>query len=217
MSELAIRNYDELTQVAKLASLSALMPSSLRGKPGDIGVIIMYGHDLGLSPMQAIQGIYVVEGRPSLAAQTWLALARRAGHRVTVVEHTSEKCTVKIARGDTGEEHSHTFTLDDAVRSGRVSIKDGEPWARSQNGKPLPWETNTKAMLLARAVSACARFICPEVALGFYAEDEVEQAAEAVTVPAERPEPEATDPEPVDAEVIQGELADIAAGYEESA
>jgi hypothetical protein len=219
VTDLAIRNYDELMSVAKLASLSELMPRDLRGKPGNIGIIMLYGHDLGLSPMQAIQGIYVVEGRPSLSAQTWLALTRRAKHKVSVLEHTGEKCAVKIVRGDTGEEHTHTYTLEDAVRAGRVSIKDGEPWARSQQGKPLPWETNTKAMLLARAVSACARFICPEVALGFYAEDEVEEAAETLTAAADVVrQQEATEPEPdepVDAEVIQGELADIAAGYAE--
>lgn len=215
-SDLAIRNYDDLMKITQLTAVSSLMPAALRGKPGDVGVIIMYGHDLGLSPMQAIQGIYVVEGRPSLAAQTWLALARRAGHRVSVVEHTGEKCTVKIVRGDTGEEHSHTFTLEDAVRSGRVSIKDGEPWARSQNGKPLPWETSTKAMLLARAISACCRFICPEVALGFYAEGELpdEVEPETVTVPAERAEEAAEPDEPIDAEAVQAELVDIVAGYE---
>ena len=211
MSEIAIRNIDDLKQISQMTSISALLPKDLRGKPADVLVIVMYGLDLGLTPMQAIQGIYVVKGRPSLAAQTWLALARRAGHKVSVLEHTDQKCTVKVIRGDTEEEHSHTFTIEDAVRSGRVSIKDGEPWARSQNGEPLPWETNPKAMLLARAISACCRFICPEVALGFYAEGEIEpDEPETVKVEAERqPEPEKP------AEEVIADLGEIVAEFEE--
>lgn len=216
MTELAIRNVDDLMHLSKVMAVSSLLPAALRGKPADVAIILMYGAELGLGPGQALQGIYVVEGRPSLSAQLWLALTRRGGHRASVVEHTGQKCTVKITRGDTGEEHTHTFTLEDAVRMGRVSIKDGEPWARSTQGKPLNWETNTKAMLLARAVSACCRFICPEVALGFYSEDELEESKpDPVTSEVVREPAEPAVHEPVDVEAVQTELVDIVAEFEE--
>lgn len=143
----------QLMEVAKVMAASNLLPQALRGKPADVFITIMYGQELNFTPMQAIQGIYVVNGRPSLAGQTWLSLVRKAGHRVSVTEHTEKACTVTITRGDTGEEHTETFTWDEAVRA-KLTKKD-------------VWTSWPKRMLLWRAVSSCATVICPEVALGF--------------------------------------------------
>lgn len=174
-----IQSLDEAWRLSKALAMSQMLPKSLRGKDPDVLAMLLYGQDLGLSPMQSIQGIYVVEGRPSISAQLWLALVRRAGHRVSVIEHSMERCTVEIVRGDTGERHSATFTLDEAIAAGRVKrLEDGSLRARSEQGKPLPWELYPKAMLLARAVSQVCRFAAPEIAFGFYSADEVEEIAE---------------------------------------
>jgi hypothetical protein len=132
--------------------------------------------------MQAIQGIYVVNSRPTLAAQTWLALLRRSGHRAFVPcktcdgageehlvgrphadhrydpDHDERRCRMTIVRGDTGAMHTEKFDLDDAKTAGLA-------------GKDI-WKAHPRRMTLARAVSNCARFICPEVAMGFYGEGE---------------------------------------------
>jgi len=232
-TELAIRNLDDLDRLSKTLAISNLLPVPLRGKPADVQVILLYGTELGLRPMQALQGIYVVEGRPSLAAQLWIAKARERGHQVYVPcktcgrppqehpepaghnyvsSHTDTECTVRAIRGDTGEAHQSTYKLDDAIRAGKVRIHEGRVLARSAQGKPLPWETSTKAMLLARAASATLRFLCPEVAFGFYAEGELDEP-ETVVVEAERidvPAEPAADPEPVDIT----ELAEVVAEYE---
>jgi hypothetical protein len=167
-----IRSLDQAMTLSKTLALAGLMPASLRGKAPDVLAILLYGQDLGLSPMQAVQGIYVVNGRPSLSAQTWLALARKQGHRISVTEHTGQTCTVEITRGDTGEKHVSTFTLDDAQKAGLAS-KD-------------VWKQYPRNMLLARAVSNAMRFAAPEIALGFMTPDEVEEIAEREAVPAER-------------------------------
>lgn len=201
MSELAIRNLDDLREIANMTAVSALLPRSLQGKSADVGVIIMYGADLGLSPMQAIQGIYVVNGRPTLAAQTWLALARRAGHKIKVEEHTDEKCTIHIVRGDTGEEHTSTYTYAEAQ-------------AAKLTGKDV-WQQHRKAMLLARAVSSGCRFACPEIALGFYAEGELDEPEKVTAVRVDQePMPDPIPPaEAVAAvEAIEAEFADVIPG-----
>ena len=201
-----INGLDEAFRLSKNLAVASVLPTALRGKPSDVLAIVLYGQDLGLSPMQAIQGIYVVEGRPSLASQTWLALLRRAGHRARVVEHTETSCTVHLVRGDTGEEHTETYSIDDAVHTGKVKIVDGKLVARSKEGKVLPWEAHTKRLLLARAVSNAARFLCPEVALGFYSEAEVEEWEHTEPVASPRIEPE-----PIDAEVVEQSPEEVAA------
>jgi hypothetical protein len=203
MTELAIR---EMKELAQTLGVSALLPANLRGKPADVLVTVMYGNELGLSPMAAIQGIYVVNGRPTLAAQTWLALTRRHGHKVEVVEHTDQLCAVKIVRGDTAEEHISTYTYAEAQQA-KLTGKD-------------VWQQHRKAMLLARAVSQGCRFICPEIALGFYAEGELDDDTDpipAAVAPAGSPAAQTIE----DAVVVpdQGQVAeavaDLAREYEQ--
>lgn len=201
MSSLAIRNVDDLMSLARVTAVSALLPTSLRGKPADVAIILMYGAELGLGPGQALQGIYVVNGRPSLAAQTWLALARRSGHRISVTEHTEDVCTVEIVRGDTGESHSSSYTYAEAEQA-KLTAKD-------------VWKQHRKAMLLARAVSQGCRFACPEIALGFYAEGELDDEPEAIVAEILRPADAPT--EPVNTEEVQAELGEIVAEFVEGA
>lgn len=200
---LPIRTLEQAITLAKNLALANLMPKSLQGKAPDVLAILLYGQDLGLSPMQAVQGIYVVNGRPSLASQTWLALARKQGHRVEVKEHTAERCTVIVERGDTGERHTSTFEIGDAQKAGLL-------------GKDV-WKQYPRNMLLARAVSNAMRFIAPEIALGFYTPDEVEEIAEREAVEAQRVDVQAPSekdgvrrPEDVAAEVeaLEGEFVD---------
>jgi hypothetical protein len=191
---------DEAYRLSQNLALANSLPKSLQGKAPDVLAIILYGQEIGLRPMQAIQGIYVVNGRPTLAAQTWLALLRRAGHTARVLEHTDQFCTVHLARGDTSEEHEETFTIGEAQKAG-LAAKE-------------VWKQHPKRMLLARAVSNAARFLCPEVALGFYAEGDDFADAPDVEAIVERIHPLAdavdltVDPEIVDAELteIEGQL-----------
>lgn len=208
-----ITGWDEVWRLSSNLAHAQVLPKELRGKPADVAAMILYGQDLGLSPMQAIQGIYIVEGRPSLSAQLWLALVRRAGHRVSVEEHSSQSCTVYIKRGDTSEDHKVTYTLSDAIASGLVSLRDGRPYARSQTGKALPWELHTKSMLLARAVSTCCRFIAPEIALGFYSPDEVEEIGERVEVERLDVQPVGEEDGRSSPEATAAAVADIEAEY----
>lgn len=182
-------------ELAKTLAPAALLPQQLRGKPADVLVTVLYGRELGLSPMQAIQGIYVVNGRPSVAGKTLLAKVRQAGHRVEVSgDDKTGRCT--ITRADDPENpHTEEFTWAEAERA-KLTGKD-------------TWKYYPKKMLRWRAISNCVDFVCPEVALGFEVAEllQEEPAAERPTlaqVAAERQQPAAQPAadEPVDAEVV---------------
>lgn len=200
----AVTDLDSAMRLAKTLAMAAVMPDAIRNKPADVLAMVLYGQDLGLSPMQAIQGIYVVKGKAQLSAQLWLALARRAGHQVVVKDHTVTSCTVEITRGDTGDKHAETFTIEDAQRA-KLAAKD-------------IWQQYPKRMLLARAISDCCRFICPEIALGFYAEgDDFTDARPPVmvepTVEAQA-EAEIQDAEVVDDGQVDADLAQMAEQFD---
>lgn len=210
-----IGDLDQAYRLSQALAMASIVPDALRGKPGNVLAIILYGQDLGMSPMQAIQGIYVVKGKPQLSGTTWLSLARRAGHRVRFLKQANERCTIEITRADDPKNpHVETYTLDDAVTANLVRIKDGKPYARGSKGDPLPWELHTRTMIRNRCISNAAKAACPEVALGFAVEgdyDYIADAAQEVTPPVHHGDV-------VDAEIVpekvEAEVADLAAQYD---
>lgn len=161
------RPLDNLLQAVVLATGLAeagLLPDALMRKPKDVIVILAYGAELGLLPMQSVQGIYVVKGRPMLSAQLWTALIARNRHRLKIVESTDTSATARITRGDNGETFEETFSVYDAENAGMLRVVDGKVVARNSKGDKLVWEQFTRAMLRYRAIVFCARIACPEVA-----------------------------------------------------
>lgn len=203
-------DFDATYRLAGNLCMSNLLPQALQGKTADVLVIILYGQELGLAPMQAIQVIDVVKGRPSLRANLWVALARKAGHKVRVVENTATSCTITVIRNDDPDGPiTATYTIDDAKTAGLTSNDN--------------YRKNPKAMLYARAASTAIRQACPEVAMGFSDEYEVAEptarptlatvAAERTDRPAAEPEV-VVEPEPVEPTAEElAELANIAAEH----
>ena len=70
------QNLDQAMKLAETVSKSGLVPSALRGKPADILIAVQLGMELGLSPVQALQNIMVVNGRPSMWGDLVMALVK---------------------------------------------------------------------------------------------------------------------------------------------
>jgi hypothetical protein len=209
----ALSNLEEVVTLAKGLAVSGLVPDALRGKPNDVAVILLYGAELGLTPMQAIQGIYVVKGRPMLSAQTWGTKIRQNGHRLVILSSTRTEATVCITRGDDKTQHVESFTIEDAVAAGLCEIVNGKVVSRSQfKNEVKPWEAYTKTMLRNRAITHCARYACPEAAFGnagIWGEEHGELEDETDLRPF------IADDEPVDGEIVDAhdaaqELAELA-------
>jgi len=198
---------DTAYRLSQNLAASNLIPQDLKGKASDVLVILLYGQELGLAPMQAIQSIDVMKGRPSLRANLWVALTRKAGHKVRVVEETPTSCTVQVTRHDDPEPHIVTYTLEDAKIAGLLSNSN--------------YTKNPKAMLYARAASTCCRRACSEVAMGFSDEYEVHASEPAprpslAQVAAERtdqPTPSAPAVAEVDDEEMRQQVAALAAEH----
>ena len=155
----------ELEQTWLLAdrfSRTEFVPTALRGKPEAVMACMLAGRELGIGPMQALQKIHIIQGRPTLSAELMASLVRRAGHRLRTIESTAATATVEGARHDDPDAPEKiTFTLEDAKRAGLV-------------GKDV-WKAYPTAMLWARAVSALCRRLFPDVLAGMsYTREELE-------------------------------------------
>ena len=140
------------------------VPQQLRGNPAAIAAAILYGDEVGLTPMQALAKVAVIRGRPTLTAEAQRGLVASAGHEIWFDESTVTRAIAAGRRRDSERVARITWTLDDAKRAG---IAGGENWRR------YPAE-----MLRARASAALARAMFADVIGGMPAAEEMEDEPE---------------------------------------
>jgi hypothetical protein len=120
--------------------------------------IIFAGQEIGIPPMHALRSINVIQGKPSLAAELQLALFKQRGGRSKWIRSDADVAEIWL-RHPNGDEHTETFTMDDAKRASLVK-KDG-------------WQFYPKAMLRARAITAGLRAVAPDIIAGIYDPEEL--------------------------------------------
>ena len=136
----------EAMEYAQIIANSTIVPKNYQGKPGDILVAVQMGAELGLKPIQALQNIAVINGRPSVYGDALLALVQAHPSFEDVKEAFDEKtntatCMVKRKNQD---EYTVSFSSEDAKKAGL--------W-----GKAGPWSQYPKRMLQMRARSFALR------------------------------------------------------------
>lgn len=155
---------DAFAFAERIAS-SGLVPAAYRGKPVDLAIAVMYGNELGLPPMTALQRVVVISGKPTLDAQGFVSLIRQAGHSISG-EVDSTAATVVGKRFDTGDTMTVTFTMEDAQRADLL---------KNATYRKFPTD-----MLWARAVTQLARRLFPDVMLAVsYAPEEMQAVADS--------------------------------------
>ena len=138
----AVKNMADAMRMAELLADSSMVPASYKGKPGDILVAIQMGAELGLAPLQALQNIASINGRPSVWGDAALALVQGhpayVSHREWVEGEGMERAGYcAITRRGSGE-HVQRFSMRDAERAKLLN-------------KPGPWTQYTDRMLVLRA------------------------------------------------------------------
>jgi hypothetical protein len=148
-------------QYAKELANSGLLPTAFRRNPANVLFAVEYGDMLGLSPMAAITGIHVIEGKPSASAGLISALVRRAGHKLRVTGD-SNSATCQIIRCD---DPDYTFEVTWTLRKNG----DGHPSAEEAGLlRKGTWTNYPASMLKSRAITQCARDACEEALFGLH-------------------------------------------------
>lgn len=157
-------NIDEALKLSEILSKSTLLPEALRGKPGDVLVTLITGRELGLSPMQAIRGLYVVKGKAVMSADLQVAMVKRHPECsfFKLVSSDDKAATYETERKGEGKT-AMTFTIQQAQQAG---LSGGDNWRKYP-----------AAMLRARCASALARAVYPDLTLGVYDPDEARDFA----------------------------------------
>jgi len=176
LSFLSPTSLDDALKISEILAASDFVPKDYQRKPGNILVAMQWGAEIGLQPLQAMQNIAVINGRPSVWGDAMLALVRGSGLLEFIKEELSENgteatCTVK-RKGE--DPHVSVFTMEDAKKAGL-------------SGKQGPWTQYPKRMLKLRARSYALRDIFPDVLKGMpIAEEEMDKEID-ITPASESP------------------------------
>ena len=181
-SGFAPANLTEAVTFSDMLAKSSMVPKQYQGKPEDILVAVQWGYEIGLAPMQALQNISVINGRPSVFGDAALALVQASRHCEDIEETMEGEGTENpvaqcVAKRVNRKPVVSRFSVADAKRAGL--------W-----GKQGPWTQYPKRMLQMRARGFALRDAFPDVLKGLItAEEAQDYPIEAVRASEARIEP----------------------------
>lgn len=208
-------NAGEAMQMATMLANSGLLGKNTPPRPESVLLLMARGHALGMSVGQSLFAFHIIDGVPTLKAESQQAicLARTdVCEEFALIDTSASHATYRAQRRG-GESITMSYTWDDAVRAGLTT---------GNNAKT--WEKNPAAMLRARCITAIGQAVFPDLLLGLSSPEEQAQAAEArgqvIEVDRETGEPRAETPDDVrrraQRDVVKNDLRDIRATGGES-
>jgi len=157
---LSPRNLAEAMEFAKIIASSDMVPKDYINKPGNVLVAVQTGAELGLKPMQSLQGISVINGRPGVWGDAmWALIISHPEFEDVQEEKQDTHCTVTLKRRGRSPVVT-TFTMEDAKKAGLA-------------GKQGPWQTAPKRMLQMRARAFAARDLFADALKGIKSIEEL--------------------------------------------
>jgi len=205
MNELVVRNqvvstYDEVERAAKAMVASGYFADTKAISQGIVKILA--GQEIGFGPFASMNGVYIIQGKPSFGANMMAAAVKASGrYNYRVVEMSDEVC--EIAFIENGQECGRSkFTIADAKKAG------------TKNLDKFP-----RNMLFARAMSNGVRWYCPDVMNGsaIYTPEELGVETDEDGKPLEPIISEVIDVEPVQEKSRSQIAAELGFGFDEPA
>ena len=155
---------DEAMRFSDMLAKSSMVPKAYQGKPEDVLVAVQWGKELGLAPLQALQNIACINGKPSVYGDAAMALVQASPVCEGIEEYfegegTPNQVAVCIAHRKNRQPVTAKFSVEDAKRAGL--------W-----GKQGPWQAYPKRMLQMRARGFALRDAFPDVLKGLITAEE---------------------------------------------
>lgn len=163
---LALQSFDDAWRFWQMVAKTPFAPKDFQNKPESCLLAGQHGAELGLGPMQSLQCIAVINGRPSIWGDAALALVQSS----PVCEFVSESVDGE------GEQMVATciakrrgYPAPSAVKFSVADAKRAGLW-----GKSGPWTQYPKRMLQLRARGFALRDAFPDVLKGLVTAEEAQ-------------------------------------------
>lgn len=176
-----LRTWEEIERFAEKAARSGMVPKDFVGKPDAICIAVQMGSELGLAPMQALQNIAVINGRPALWGDALPGLCRASGMCRSIREWSegegdNQTFYCEAIRRDDPNPIRGQFSVVDAKRAKlwqeqptiRRRGRDGGTYEADSG----PWYSYPQRMLKMRARGFALRDAFPDVLKGLITAEE---------------------------------------------
>ena len=141
-------------------------------------VKILAGAELGISPLQSLTDIYIVNGKIALQAKLMASLIKKSKKYDYHIDKLDEtECSISFFQinGKIEKIGESSFTIKDAAKAGIINKE--------------VWKSYPRNMLFSRAISNGARLYCADVLTAYTVEEiediKVEKPKETISITAE--------------------------------
>jgi hypothetical protein len=170
--------FDHCQRVATMLSKSNIVPEHFQNNVANCFIALQMATRMGMEPLAFMQKSFVLKGKPGIEAQIGIAALNNSGlikGRISYDlsgEGQNRKCTASVVDASTGERFEFSITVGQATSVGAAST--------NPNWKALP-----DLMLRYRSATYLIRTHYPDVLMGLYTKDELEDMVDVS--PSKRP------------------------------
>ena len=169
------QSLSEYMELARMLAESDIVPLAYKGKPGNVLVALQMGAEVGLHPVQALQSIAVINGKPTIWGDAGLGIVMASG-QLEDIEETDDGqiATCRLRRKNRPTEVIRSFSVADS-KAAQMYERDNHG-----NGKWVAladratWKSFPKRMRQMRARWWALRDLFPDVLKGLAGREEVE-------------------------------------------
>jgi len=160
--DLSPQSFEQALTFSNYLAESDMVPKQYRGRPGDCLIAMQWGYEIGLKPLQALQSIAAVNGKPNIYGDAGKAMLLAAGCEIdeddTAIIRATGTARCKITRPGR-RPVERTYSIEDA--------QTAKLW-----GKEGPWRTNPYRQMAWRAFWFAARDAAADLLRGMSGHEE---------------------------------------------
>jgi hypothetical protein len=169
-----VQGFEAIQRLAKGLAASTLVPASYQNNIPNCLIALELAYRIGVSHMMVMQSMNVIHGRPAWSSQFLIATFNACGRYSSLrYEWFGEE--------DTDDWGCRAWTIEKSTGEKlvgakvNIAIAKSEGWY-SKNGSK--WKTMPQQMLMYRAASWFVRAYAPELSMGLYCKEEIEDGFE---------------------------------------
>lgn len=144
-------------------------------RPEAILATMIRGKEMGFPVLTSLDMFHVIQGRPTLAANSIQVLAERQPDCVYLrcVLSDATQATWETKHAKYPEPTRHTYTIQDAVDAGIATLEMAPVPPPNKSDNRGQWDKRRKEMLRKTAMVQLVRMVYPSATLGLYAKEEL--------------------------------------------
>lgn len=178
-----IQSFEDAQRMAKVFVSSPLAPEQFRGDLGSVLIAFNLANRTGADPLQVMQNIYIVYGKPAFSSSYLIACFNQCGRFSTIkYKYQGERGTDEWGCRAISTELATGDVLEGTLVT--IGMAKAEGWYNKAGSK---WKTMPELMMAYRSATFLIRTHAPEIALGFQTREEVIDITDKAVIMDDKP------------------------------